>query len=87
MEIFACVAYLLVGHCVIPPEETCSDEVGHDDINRIVVMSKEDAKNSHCKQSPAAPVVPPEPSRRICGEQDNQGSYNVEQNFCSLPNR
>lgn len=87
MEILACVAYLLVGHCVIPPEETCGDEVGHDDINRVVVMSKKDTKNSYCKQSPAAPVVPPEPSRRICGEQDNQGSYNVEQKFWSLPNR
>lgn len=87
MEILACVAYLLVGHCVIPPEETCGDEVGHDDINRVVVMSKKDAKHSYCKQSPAAPVVPPEPSRRIYEEQDNQGSYNVEHKILSLPNR
>lgn len=63
---------------MIPPEETCGDEVGHDDINCVVVMSKKDAKHSYCTQSQAAPVVPPEPSRRICEEQENQGSSNVE---------
>lgn len=71
MEILTSKTYLLVSHGVIPPEETCGDEVGHNDINRVVVMSKKNAEHSCCTQSPAAPVVPPEPSRRICEVQEN----------------
>lgn len=38
---------LLVGHRVVPPEETCSDKICHHHIHSVVVMGQEDAENSH----------------------------------------
>lgn len=57
--------HLLVRHSMVPPEETCSDKVGHNHIHSVVVMGKKDADYSHCTQSPAKPVIPPESLWRI----------------------
>lgn len=63
------VTYWLVGHGVVPPEEACSDEVSYEYIYSVVVMSEEDAENTHSRQRPTAPVVPPETPRGVCGAQ------------------
>ena len=52
--------HLLVGHCVIPPEKSCSDVVSHHHIHSVVVMGKEDAEHSNHAECPAKPVIPPE---------------------------
>lgn len=52
--------HLLVGHCVIPPEKSCSDVVSHHHVHSVVVMSKEDAEHPNHAECPAKPVIPPE---------------------------
>lgn len=58
---------LLVGHGVVPPEESCCDEIGHNYVYGVVVMGQEDAEDPHRTQQPTGPVVPPEPLWRVCG--------------------
>lgn len=53
--------HLLIGHCMVPPEETCGHEVGHHYINRVVVVSQEDTEYPDRTQAPADPVIPPDP--------------------------
>lgn len=60
--------YLLVGHCVIPPEKSCSDVVSHHHVHSVVVMSKEDAEHPSHAECPAKPVIPPESPWGICKE-------------------
>ncbi len=58
--------YLLIGHCMIPPEEACGHEVGHHHVDGVVIMSQQDAEDTDGTQAPADPVIPPEPPWRIC---------------------
>lgn len=58
--------YLLIGHCMVPPEEACGHKVGHHHVDGVVVMSQQDAEDTDSTQAPADPVVPPEPPWRIC---------------------
>lgn len=60
--------HLLVGHCVIPPEKSCSDVVSHHHVHSVVVMSKEDAEHPYHTECPAKPVIPPESPWGICEE-------------------
>lgn len=65
METGVLAPHLLVGHGVVPPEETCCDEISHHHVHSIVVMGQQDAEDAYCTQSPAEPVVPPKPLRGI----------------------
>lgn len=57
--------HVLIGHRVIPPEESCSDVVSHHHIHSVVVMSQENAEHPNYAKSPANPVIPPESPRWI----------------------
>lgn len=56
---------MLIGHGVVPPEESRGDVIGHHHIHSIVVMRQEDTEDSNHAEKPAEPVVPPESSRGI----------------------
>lgn len=71
--------HLLVRHSMVPPEETCSDKVGHNHIHSVVVMGKKDADYSHCTQSPAKPVIPPESLWRIYQKERGKKKSSIHQ--------
>lgn len=56
---------MLVGHRVVPPEESRGDVVRHHHVHSVVVMGQEDAEDPNHAEQPANPVVPPESSRGI----------------------
>lgn len=58
--------YLLIGHCMVPPEEACGHEVSQHHVDGVVVMGQQDAEDTNSTQAPADPVIPPEPPWRIC---------------------
>lgn len=58
--------HLLIGHRVVPPEESRGDVVGHHHVHSVVVVRQEDAEDPNHAEKPADPVVPPESSRGVC---------------------
>lgn len=57
--------HLLIGHRVVPPEESRGDVVGHHHVHSVVVVRQEDAEDPNHAEKPADPVVPPESSRGV----------------------
>lgn len=77
--------HLLVRHSMVPPEETCSDKVGHNHIHSVVVMGKKDADYSHCTQSPAKPVIPPESLWRIYQKERGKNKFKTPERTNHIP--
>lgn len=76
--------HLLVRHSMVPPEQTCSDKVGHNHIHSVVVMGKKDADYSHCTQSPAKPVIPPESLWRIY-QKEREKMFDIPERTNHIP--
>lgn len=60
---------MLIGHSVVPPEESRGDIICHHHVHSVVVMRQENTEDSNHAEKPADPVVPPESARGICKEE------------------
>lgn len=62
--------HLLIGHSVVPPEESRGDVICHHHVHSVVVMRQENTEDPNHAEEPANPVVPPQSSRGIWKEEE-----------------